>query len=567
MLEANMDTDFRLSRVSIRGFRGIPELEVELPANTPVHIIGGNNSGKSTVLDAIALALRGGAFYQFKPSEFDYFHSASGEPVKRFTAAVHFQATDDKLLPAVRAAVGNPIPVHGVQVNGSTDRFGNHSHSRALFGSDGKNIALMQRVPLKGEAKETYGDRNDLAFRKPNARLDDIRADAPEVMHLEPQNLQVQLYRWQSGPLQRLARMLAERFLETEWTFKERQMPDALRHAHGFLRDAVTEFPFWKDDLKPKLQDALSTYLGRQARLDLKPDIQALKDWLAQQLVVAFAADAGGATTPLENMGDGWQSLVRLAVLDVLSQYPDQMRERVVLLFEEPETHLHPHLRRKLRDVLERLAKQGWIVVTATHSPEIISFAQSQKIVRLWRLGDGVHKGEFDASAAPQEVRFQEKLDERGNHEFLFAHRAIFCEGKADVLAVRIGLEKLEVDLDGLGVSVVDNGGVETMPHFAQIASKLGIPWCGMTDEDREPDGTIKPKTKKTRTQLARIMTSADLMPIWKTNLETCLGVSHGQEIEYLRDSVEPRPLTEIESANPDYIAECRKMKDWVGVA
>lgn len=561
-----MDTDFRLARVSIQSFRGISELELELPANTPVHIIGGNNSGKSTVLDAVALALRGGAFYQFKLSEFDFFHNAKGEPVRGFAAAIHFEATDEKLLPAVRGAAGDPIPVHGVQVKGTTDRSGSYSHSRALFGSDGKNIALMQRLPMRGDAKESYGDRDNLAFRKLNARLDDIRTDSPQVMHLEPQNLQAQLYRWQSGPLQKLSGMLAERFMETEWTFKQRQMPDALRHAHGFLRDAVTEFPFWKDDLKPKLQSALSSYLGRQARLDLRPDIQALKDWLAQQLVVSFAADAGGATTPLENMGDGWQSLVRLAALDVLSQYPEQMRERVVLLFEEPETHLHPHLRRKLRDVLERLAKNGWVVITATHSPEFISFAQSQKIVRLWRTGDDVHKGDFDATAAPQEVRFQEKLDERGNHEFLFAHRAIFSEGKADFLAVRIGLEKLKVDLDGLGVSVVDTGSVDNLPYYAEIASKLGIPWAGVTDEDCEPDGTIKPNTEKVRERLAELMTPADLMPIWCKNLETCLGVPHGREIEYLRNSVEPKTLAEIESANPDYIAECRKVKGWLGI-
>ena len=71
---------------------------------------------------------------------------------------------------------------------------------------------------------------------------------------------------------------------------------------------------------------------------------------------VAFATDTGGATTPLERMGDGWQSLIRIAALDVLTQFPEQVRERVVLLFEEPETYLHPHLSRKLRGVLERLA-------------------------------------------------------------------------------------------------------------------------------------------------------------------------------------------------------------------
>src|SRR3990172_5355670 len=101
--------------------------------------------------------------------------------------------------------------------------------------------------------------------------------------------------------------------------------------------------------------------------MDLRPDIRAIEDWLAQQLVVAFATDSGGATTPLEKMGDGWQSLIRVAALDVLSQYPDQIRERVVLLFEEPETYLHPHLVRKLRSVLEQLAGNGWTVVTATH--------------------------------------------------------------------------------------------------------------------------------------------------------------------------------------------------------
>jgi putative ATP-dependent endonuclease of the OLD family len=67
-------------------------------------------------------------------------------------------------------------------------------------------------------------------------------------------------------------------------------------------------------------------------------------------------------------MGDGWQSVIRLAALEVLSLYPAEAREWIVLLLEEPETHLHPHLRRKFRSVLDRLASLGWTVV-ATKPP------------------------------------------------------------------------------------------------------------------------------------------------------------------------------------------------------
>ena len=65
----------------------------------------------------------------------------------------------------------------------------------------------------------------------------------------------------------------------------------------------MRELRFWRDDLKPKLQATLSLYVGYQARMDLAPKIQAIEDWLAEQLVLSFAADAGGAITPLEKMG------------------------------------------------------------------------------------------------------------------------------------------------------------------------------------------------------------------------------------------------------------------------
>src|SRR5690606_2949622 len=99
--------------------------------------------------------------------------------------------------------------------------------------------------------------------------------------------------------------------------------------------------------------------------------LSAIEEWLVQQLTVAFAVEANAPSMPINRMGDGVQSLVRLAALDVISQYPDLMRnDRVVVLMEEPETHLHPHLRRKLRTTLDTLAERGYQIVATTHSSE-----------------------------------------------------------------------------------------------------------------------------------------------------------------------------------------------------
>jgi hypothetical protein len=565
-----MPVQFHLAKLVIRGFRGIRDLEVDLPQNTPLYLVGGNNSGKTTLLSSTALALAGGGFHQFEPNAFDFFHDSGGNIASDFIAKVQFGAKNDKELPAVQG-VGEPIHVHAVEVRGATDKNGRFSHRRVLLDGNGKHILLSDKTPLKGAAKEEFKGFG-LGFRQFYARLDQIRDHMPDVWLLTPQNLQRSLYDWRTGPLQRLSRLLAKRFLEANWQFdysgRSHGMPDALMRAHEFFRRSVDAFPFWQTDLKPKLQDTLSQYVGTQARFALAPDVQQIEEWLAQQLVVSFAADVGGAVTPLRSMGDGWQSLIRLAALDVLSQYPDEMADRVLLLAEEPETHLHPHLRRKLRDVFERLAGQGWTVIAATHAPEFISFAKPQVVVKLWRNGDDVTKGILDTRTATTAVKFQEKLDERGNHEMLFSQRAILCEGKDDCWTVRSALGKLDpdLDLDARSVSLVDTGSVQNLPDYASMAKRLGIPWCAISDEDRDADGTLNPNTAKVRQRVDAILGPHDMTSVWPGKLELCLATPGNQKAtpEWQAANTDLKPLADMERDHPDLMAKCGALRTWI---
>jgi hypothetical protein len=94
---------------------------------------------------------------------------------------------------------------------------------------------------------------------------------------------------------------------------------------------------------------------------------------------------------------------------------------------------------------------------------------------------------------------------------------------------LRLFLEKADTDLDGPGVTLLDVGGCGNEPDYAKICASLGIPWCGLTDEDLLPDSTIKPATATARQQLKKGLTSADIMPMWEGSLEACLGKSSGE--------------------------------------
>ena len=562
-----MSVDFKFAKLSIRNFRGIHELDVELPEGMPINLIGANNSGKSTVLDAFALVLKGGGMHAFVPERYDYYHDAQGNASGDFVITLYFSAAATQQLPAVQG-VGNPIPVHGIRVLGSTDKNGRFSHQHVLIGDDDKTITFSTHTPLKGKAKEDFSEHG-LGWRPMNARPQVIREHLPEVWLLRPDNVKASLYHWKTGPLQRLSKLLAEQFMGTPWSMDyqgtKRDMPQTMEKAHAFFRDAVSQFPFWIDDLKPKLESTLSEYVGRDAKIELRPDIQTLEEWLAQQLMVAFATDAGGATTPLERMGDGWQSLIRIASLDVLSQLPGQTKDRVVLLFEEPETNLHPHLARKLRGVLGGLANNGWIVMTSTHSPDLISFSVPQSVIRLWRKSDGVGKGELLTSTAGPEAKFQERLDERGGHEMLFARRVVLVEGKDDAFAIRLFLEKADLDLDGSSISIVRTGDVGTLPTYAELASKLHIPWFAITDEDPLPDGAIKKNTADARQKLAGLNDQSSESETWKTTLEACLGKKEGKaRPDWIAEQLGEKTSDQIRTEHPDYASVCDSVITWL---
>jgi len=559
-----MAINYKLWKVTIHGFRGIDHLELEFGDGVPNTIIGANNAGKSTILNAIALALNGGGFHQWSPSETDFYCDEAGNRAPEFTVQVLFHSSDALGYPAVKG-VGQASLIHGVQVKGKINKDGRTKHSRTLLDKLGRSVTLSTRTSMKDTDKLKFAEHN-IGYRPVNARLDDISDHTPEVWLFKPQNIEASLYIWKTVPIAKLSKLLAERFLGDSWTLPrptgDRKMPETLHQAHAFFREAVESFPFWTDDMKPRLERVFSRYVGSHATVDLRPDTQVLEEWLAQQLAVSLATDPQSSTTPLRNMGDGWQSMIRLAALEALSEYPDLVKDRVVLLVEEPETHLHPHLCRKIRRVLSDLAAKGWTVVYTTHSSNLVSFEARQKITRIVRLQGKIVSKTVDTATIDHNAKLQSKLDEQAAHDFLFGTGAIFCEGKDDSFAVRLALEKAGVDCDARSLSVTQCGSVTAIPAFCAISSALGIRWCALTDEDRLDDGSINPSTKKHRKVIENSKGPTDTLVEWPGNLEKALGMTKGKATPEMATA--KLNDTEWKATYPDFARTIGCLAAWI---
>jgi predicted ATP-dependent endonuclease of OLD family len=68
--------------------------------------------------------------------------------------------------------------------------------------------------------------------------------------------------------------------------------------------------------------------------------------------------------------------------------------------------------------------------------------------------------------------------------ELLFATGVLLVEGHGDRLAVKEVAEKLSIDLDAEGLSVIDCGGKNAIPFFARLCRSLRIPFVVLHDLD-----------------------------------------------------------------------------------
>jgi hypothetical protein len=186
----------------------------------------------------------------------------------------------------------------------------------------------------------------------------------------------------------------------------------------------------------------------------------------------------------LYSAGSGFIQVVQLLAF-VMTQSPS------VVLLDEPDAHLHSSLQRAVIEILEDIGRdEGYQVVVATHSKEIINFMDPSRLIF-------VRPGEPTAAPMSDEVTPIEMLRSLGAVDSVDAvaivrnRRCLFVEGISDVsilerFATTLGIRALTGDDR---VVVVATGGADRFGHVQQLdvfEQLLGTPIASLEIRDRD---------------------------------------------------------------------------------
>src|ERR1700726_1785105 len=96
---------FYFSQLKVSRFRGIKDLTLDLSADAPTILIGPNNAGKSSVLDAMGLCLGSPKFSKYVIDDGDLWTDGAGEVSEEFEINIRFTARPGGSLPAVKGGI------------------------------------------------------------------------------------------------------------------------------------------------------------------------------------------------------------------------------------------------------------------------------------------------------------------------------------------------------------------------------------------------------------------------------------------------------------------------------
>lgn len=455
----------KLKDITIENFRGLRSLSLPLDGLTV--LIGENNIGKSTVLEAIRLVLtRGFGVRRGQFTEYDFnLKDATATPQMAYPISIilHFAEEQESEWPdnvvqrlneVIQLDMENGLNHIWLQAKGWYQEESGSFESRAVFlDAGGEELMLKNNtnaplnllfrfVPLfflsaLRDASQEFGQRGQFwsGFLKAIQLPDDQRIEIEEMLR------------------QVNTSVISANAGLTEVTNK--------------IADAGRLVPL--DSAEPVVLEAIPTRV-----FDMVGKIQV------------HLKSSYGAKLPLQRHGEGTQSLAVLmlfqafAAANLADSYAPESTP--LLALEEPEAHLHPSAIRSLGSFLESMT--GQILVTS-HSGDLVSRVPVMALRRLYKKNGESRVGRIEQTTlTPDEKRHFDYHVRVTKGAHLFARCWLLVEGQSEFWLFPRIASLLNAAIDEKNFAVIEFSQGGGPPPFVKAAKALGIEWFVVADGD-----------------------------------------------------------------------------------
>lgn len=277
--------------------------------------------------------------------------------------------------------------------------------------------------------------------------------------------------------------------------------------------------------LKSSLSDLQSVVSADSAGIDIAPVARKLRD-LSKGVDVSFST-AGAQSFPLARHGMGTRSLASLLVFRAFASWRNLKANaggdkiHSVLALEEPESHLHPQAQRSLFAHIKAITGQR---IVSTHSPYFAGQAQLEDLRLFIKQGGDTTATRLDLVKLtnPDDLRKLQETVIESRGDLLFSRAVIFFEGQTEEQALPIWAQAYwGASIHELGFSFVRVNGTDYFP-FVWLAKSLQIPWFILADGEAQPLAKLEDALKKAECEISAKCENVIVLPDGR-NFETHL--------------------------------------------
>jgi putative ATP-dependent endonuclease of OLD family len=463
-----------IKTVRIAGFRGLENIEVPLQQTTI--LTGINNTGKTSFLKALQLALGNRQFV----SQDDFFIQGS--------------SVSEKII----------IDLLIVPIDGDGKRCSNFSDNwEILFTTDrirnddiGNAFVSLRTIITFDKINNSYNSKQFILQDWPELRKDDVDwsdvengkktsfyFDEIPFFYMDAQRDILEDTKLRSSYL---GKMLSK----IEYSLKD--MEDIEDQIKSLNEKAVSSSDILSN-IKSTLKELDTAMDTRSEGIEITPFTKKIRD-LNKGLTIYYTDSHDSFSMEYHGMGTrSWSSLLTLkSFIALLSKNAEQEKSVFfpVLAIEEPEAHLHPNAQKKLFGQIDAIAGQK---IISTHSPYIAATAKLVQIRNFYKDGTVTCGRIKTDSLLGEEIRkiYRQVINTRG--EIFFSKLLVFVEGETEEQALPIFAQKhfgktpFEMGLNFVGVD-----GYGCYLPFIRFAEAFNIPWLIFSDAENTPDKNVK---------------------------------------------------------------------------